>query len=146
MNKPNQTIADQAQGSSWNLWALMDPERWARPVLVQKHGWFIGYLSVLMLIYIAYIHQCEHRVRQISKIEKHNLELRSQYLFLKTELVRLGQLEKVVQRATALGYKEMRVPPLAIGHADLQKTGSSDNSILSIQSANPVNSGQSLQP
>ncbi|MFM8786191.1 MAG: FtsL-like putative cell division protein, partial [Bacteroidota bacterium] len=117
MKKPSHTTADQAQGSSWNLWSLLDPERWAKPVLVQKHGWFVGYLSVLMLVYIAYIHQCERRVRQISKIEKHNQELRSQYLFLKTELVRLGQLEKVVQRATAMGFKEMRVPPLAIGHA-----------------------------
>nr|MBM3932437.1 hypothetical protein [Sphingomonadales bacterium] len=121
MKKSSQTIADRAQGSTWNLWSLLDPERWAKPVLVQKHGWFIGYLSVLMLIYIAYIHQCEHRVRQISKIEKHNQELRSQYLFLKTELVRLGQLEKVVQRATVMGFKEMRVPPLAIGHADSKK-------------------------
>lgn len=128
MKKASQTIADQTQGSSWNLWALLDPERWARPVLVQNHGWFIGYLSVLMLFYIAYIHQCEHRVRQISKIEKHNQELRSQYLFLKTELVRLGQLEKVVQRATTKGFKEMRVPPLAIGHADMKKKSSTVNS------------------
>lgn len=135
MKKPSHTTADQAQGSSWNLWSLLDPERWARPVLVQKHGWFIGYLSVLVLVYIAYIHQCEHRVRQISKIEKHNQELRSQYLFLKTELVRLGQLEKVVQRATAMGYREMRVPPMAIGH-----------SATSIQSTLTVNSSKPQQP
>jgi hypothetical protein len=135
MKKPSHTIAEQAQGPTWNLWALLDPERWARPVLVQKHGWFIAYLSVLVLVYIAYIHQCEHRVRQINKIEKHNQELRSQYLFLKTELVRLGQLEKVVQRATAMGYREMRVPPMAIGH-----------SASSIQSTLTVNSSKPQQP
>ena len=56
MKKPSHTTADQSQGSSWNLWSLLDPERWAKPVLVQKHGWFIGYLSVMMLVYIAYIH------------------------------------------------------------------------------------------
>ena len=134
MKKASQPIADRTHASSWNLWVLLDPERWASPVLVQKHGLFIGYLSLLMMFYIAYIHQCEHRVRQISKIEKQNQELRSQYLFLKTELVRLGQLDKVVQRASVMGFVEMRVPPLALGHADLNKKPS------------PVKSAKPMQP
>jgi len=121
MKKAVQPQTENPESPTWNLWTLLDPERWARPVLVQRHGYFIGYLFLLMLLYIAYIHQCEQRVRQISKIEKHNQELRSQYLFLKTELVRLSQLDKVVQRASGLGFKEMRVPPLALSHSDLRK-------------------------
>jgi len=107
---------DQPQRQAWNLWAFLDPERWARPVMFRRHALFIGYLFLLMILYVAYIHQCERRVRQISKIEKSNQELRSQYLFLKTELVRLGQLERVIQRASVLGFREMRVPPLALGY------------------------------
>jgi hypothetical protein len=123
---PSQT--DQPQSQTWNLWEFLDPERWARPVLFRRHALFIGYLVFLMILYVAYIHHCERRVRQISKIEKSNLELRSQYLFLKTELVRLGQLERVIQRASVMGFKEMRVPPLALGYANLRTNSEGNNS------------------
>lgn len=116
MNKAMPTPMNQPQNQAWNLWSFLDPERWARPVLFQRHALFIGYLFLLMLLYVAYIHQCERRVRLISKIEKSNQELRSQYLFLKTELVRLGKLDRVIQRTSAMGFKEMRVPPLALGY------------------------------
>lgn len=128
---------NQTQHSAWNLWALLDPERWAKPVLVQKHGWFIGYVFFLIIVYVAYIHQCEKRVRQISKIEKSNQELRSQYLFLKTELVRLGQLDRVTQRASVLGFKEMRVPPLALEYADLRTISNRRKSIHPNKSLQP---------
>jgi hypothetical protein len=121
MKNSNSKETGQNQKPAWNLWKVLDPERWIRPAMVQRHGYFIGYLFLLSLVYIAYIYQCERRIRQISKIEKNNLELRSQYLFLKTELVRLGKLERVVQRASSMGFREMRVPPLALSPSDLTK-------------------------
>lgn len=102
---------------SWNLWTLLDPERWVQPDLMRRHGLFGIYLITLMILYIAHIHRCESLVRNMSLLEKSNQELRSQYLFLKTELVSLGQLERVSQRAMAMGLYPLRVPPLAINRS-----------------------------
>lgn len=95
----------------------MDPERWVQPDLMRRHGLFGIYLITLMILYIAHIHRCESLVRNMSLLEKSNQELRSQYLFLKTELVSLGQLERVSQRAMAMGLYPLRVPPLAINRS-----------------------------
>lgn len=102
---------------SWNLWTLLDPERWVQPDLMRRHGLFGIYLIMLMILYIAHIHRCESLVRNMSLLEKSNQELRSQYLFLKTELVSLGQLERVSQRALAMGLFPLRVPPLALNRS-----------------------------
>lgn len=102
---------------SWNLWTLLDPERWVQPDLMRRHGLFGIYLITLMILYIAHIHRCESLVRNMSLLEKSNQELRSQYLFLKTELVSLGQLERVSQRALAMGLFPLRVPPLALNRS-----------------------------
>ncbi|NBW32325.1 MAG: hypothetical protein EBR22_00010 [Cytophagia bacterium] len=99
---------------SWNLWTVLDPERWVQPDAMRRHGLFGVYLIALMILYIAYIHRCENLVRNMSLLEKNNQELRSQYLFLKTELVSLGQLERVSERALSMGLEPLRVPPLAL--------------------------------
>lgn len=104
----------QASTASWNLWTLLDPERWVQPNFIRRHGLFGLYLLGLMILYIAHIHRCESLVRNMSLLEKNNQELRSQYLFLKTELVRLGQLERVSERAAAMGMVPLRVPPMAL--------------------------------
>ena len=109
--------ADKPKSPSWNLWTLLDPERWVQPDLMRRHGLFGIYLIMLMILYIAHIHRCESLVRNMSLLEKSNQELRSQYLFLKTELVSLGQLERVSQRAMAMGLYPLRVPPLAINRS-----------------------------
>jgi hypothetical protein len=95
----------------------LDPERWVQPGLLRRHGLFGIYLITLMILYIAHIHRCESLVRNMSLLEKSNQELRSQYLFLKTELVSLGQLERVSQRALAMGLFPLRVPPLALNRS-----------------------------
>jgi hypothetical protein len=109
--------AAKPKSPSWNLWTLLDPERWVQPDLMRRHGLFGIYLITLMILYIAHIHRCESLVRNMSLLEKSNQELRSQYLFLKTELVSLGQLERVSQRAMAMGLYPLRVPPLAINRS-----------------------------
>jgi len=109
--------ADKPKSPSWNLWTLLDPERWVQPDLLRRHGLFGIYLIMLMILYIAHIHRCESLVRNMSLLEKSNQELRSQYLFLKTELVSLGQLERVSQRALAMGLFPLRVPPLALNRS-----------------------------
>jgi hypothetical protein len=109
--------ADKPKSPSWNLWTLLDPERWVQPGLLRRHGLFGIYLITLMILYIAHIHRCESLVRNMSLLEKSNQELRSQYLFLKTELVSLGQLERVSQRALAMGLFPLRVPPLALNRS-----------------------------
>jgi hypothetical protein len=109
--------AAKPKSTSWNLWTLLDPERWVQPDLMRRHGLFGIYLIMLMILYIAHIHRCESLVRNMSLLEKSNQELRSQYLFLKTELVSLGQLERVSQRALAMGLFPLRVPPLALNRS-----------------------------
>lgn len=109
--------AAKPKSTSWNLWTLLDPERWVQPDLMRRHGLFGIYLIMLMILYIAHIHRCESLVRNMSLLEKSNQELRSQYLFLKTELVSLGQLERVSQRALAMGLLPLRVPPLALNRS-----------------------------
>ncbi len=109
--------AAKPKSPSWNLWTLLDPERWVQPDLMRRHGLFGIYLIMLMILYIAHIHRCESLVRNMSLLEKSNQELRSQYLFLKTELVSLGQLERVSQRALAMGLFPLRVPPLALNRS-----------------------------
>ena len=109
--------AAKPKSTSWNLWTLLDPERWVQPDLMRRHGLFGIYLIMLMILYIAHIHRCESLVRNMSLLEKSNQELRSQYLFLKTELVSLGQLERVSQSALAMGLFPLRVPPLALNRS-----------------------------
>ena len=119
--------SNQSSGGTWNLWTLLDPERWVQPNFIRRHGLFGVYLLGLMILYIAHIHRCESLVRNMSLLEKSNQELRSQYLFLKTELVRLGQLERVSQRAAAMGMVPLRVPPMALNRRGSNlRTGDSD--------------------
>jgi hypothetical protein len=99
---------------TWNLWRLLDPETWVQPGWMQRHGSFGAYLLALVILYIAYLHRSERRVRQMSLLEQENQELRAQYLYLKTELVQLGKLNRVAPKAARLGLIPMRVPPLAI--------------------------------
>ncbi len=124
--------AAKPKSPSWNLWTLLDPERWVQPDLLRRHGLFGIYLIMLMILYIAHIHRCESLVRNMSLLEKSNQELRSQYLFLKTELVSLGQLERVSQRALAMGLFPLRVPPLALNRSvpenEIRRTSQSSTS------------------
>ncbi len=124
--------AAKPKSTSWNLWTLLDPERWVQPDLLRRHGLFGIYLIMLMILYIAHIHRCESLVRNMSLLEKSNQELRSQYLFLKTELVSLGQLERVSQRALAMGLFPLRVPPLALNRSvpenEIRRTSQSSTS------------------
>lgn len=125
--------ANQTSTGTWNLWTLLDPERWVQPNFIRRHGLFGVYLLGLMILYIAHIHRCESLVRNMSLLEKSNQELRSQYLFLKTELVRLGQLERVSERAAAMGMVPLRVPPMA-----LNRRGSNLHSAESDKMAHPT--------
>lgn len=83
---------------------------------------FIGFLSLLGLIYIANSHLAEKKIRRINKLGKEIKELKWEYINVKSELMFRSKMSEVSKSVEPLGLKQLSSPPQKIELAkDTQK-------------------------
>nr|WP_307735049.1 FtsL-like putative cell division protein [Chitinophaga nivalis] len=75
---------------------------------------FIGFLSVLALIYIANSHLAEKKIRRINKLGKEIKELKWEYINVKSELMFRSKMSEVSKSVEPLGLKQLSSPPQKI--------------------------------
>ena len=75
---------------------------------------FLGYLTVLAIIYISNSFYAEKTFRQIEKTNKELKELRFQYISSKSDLMFMGKLTEIAKRVKGLGLHETTIPPYKI--------------------------------
>ncbi|PSL33135.1 FtsL-like putative cell division protein [Chitinophaga ginsengisoli] len=75
---------------------------------------FIGFLSLLALIYIANSHLAEKKIRRINKLGKEIKELKWEYLNVKSELMFRSKMSEVGKAVEPLGLKPLNSPPQKI--------------------------------
>lgn len=75
---------------------------------------FILFLTLIGLGYIANGYYAEKSVREISRINSHLKELKSEYITTKSELMFMSNQSEVARAAAPLGLKESTVPPKKI--------------------------------
>ncbi|MFY0252360.1 FtsL-like putative cell division protein [Chitinophaga sp. 30R24] len=75
---------------------------------------FIGFLSVLALLYIANSHLAEKKIRRINKLGKEIKELKWEYINVKSELMFRSKMSEVSKSVEPLGLKQLSSPPQKI--------------------------------
>jgi hypothetical protein len=75
---------------------------------------FIGFLSLLALIYIANSHLAEKKIRRINKLGKEIKELKWEYINVKSELMFRSKMSEVSKSVEPLGLKQLSSPPQKI--------------------------------
>lgn len=75
---------------------------------------FIGFLSLLALIYIANSHLAEKKIRRINKLGKEIKELKWEYINVKSELMFQSKMSEVSKSVEPLGLKQLSSPPQKI--------------------------------
>ncbi|WP_147243386.1 FtsL-like putative cell division protein [Chitinophaga flava] len=75
---------------------------------------FIGFLSVLALIYIANSHLAEKKIRRINQLGKEIKELKWEYINVKSELMFRSKMSEVSKSVEQLGLKQLSSPPQKI--------------------------------
>ncbi|PSL50120.1 hypothetical protein CLV51_1011464 [Chitinophaga niastensis] len=75
---------------------------------------FIGFLSILALIYIANSHLAEKKIRRINQLGKEIKELKWEYINVKSELMFRSKMSEVSKSVEPLGLKELSSPPQKI--------------------------------
>ena len=81
---------------------------------VLKHAPFFIFLFVIALIYIGNGYYAEDSVRRAQGLENELKELRSEYIYTKSELMFSSKQSEVAQVVGELGLKESVVPPKKI--------------------------------
>ncbi|MGB0896127.1 MAG: FtsL-like putative cell division protein [Flavobacteriaceae bacterium] len=79
-----------------------------------KHWRFIGFTILLVLIMIASSHNAENKVYEIGKLDKKVKELRSEYVDLRSQLMKLKMESKVSEKMLVRGLKSSEEPPKKI--------------------------------
>lgn len=79
-----------------------------------KNWRFIGFSVFLVLIVIASAHQAESKVYTIAKLDKEVKELRSEYVDVRGQLMKLKMESKVARKVQSRGLKTSDVPPKKI--------------------------------
>jgi hypothetical protein len=79
-----------------------------------KNWRFIGFSILLVLIMIASSHNAEKKVFQIGDLDKKVKELRSEYVDLRSRLMKLKMESKVSEKMLARGLKPSEAPPRKI--------------------------------
>jgi len=75
---------------------------------------FIGFSVVLLLIMIASSHHAEKKVFAIGDLDSSVKELRSEYVDLRSQLMKLKMESKVAEKMKARGLRSSEVPPKKI--------------------------------
>ena len=78
---------------------------------------YLGYLTLLAIVYISNTYYAEKTFRQIEKIKIEMKELRFQYISSKSELMYYGKQTEIAKRVLPAGLKETKIPPFKIFYA-----------------------------
>jgi hypothetical protein len=78
---------------------------------------YLGYLTLLAIIYISNTYYAEKTFRQIERIKVELRELRFQYISSKSELMYYGKQTEIAKRVMPAGLKETKIPPFKIFYA-----------------------------
>ena len=78
---------------------------------------YLGYLTVLAIVYISNTYYAEKTFRQIETIKVELKELRFQYISSKSELMYYGKQTEIAKRVLSAGIKETTIPPFKIFYA-----------------------------
>jgi hypothetical protein len=81
---------------------------------VLKNAPFFIFLFAIALIYIGNGYYAEDTVRRAQSLENELKELRSEYIYTKSELMFSSKQSEVAQVVAAIGLKESVVPPKKI--------------------------------
>ena len=79
-----------------------------------KNWRFIGFSVLLLLVMIASSHHTEKKVFLIGDLDKKVKELRSEYVDLRSQLMKLKMESKVIVKMHKRGLKSSSVPPKKI--------------------------------
>ncbi len=79
-----------------------------------KHVPFVLFLAVLAIAYIAYGYYADNTIREVNKITNNLKELRSEFIYTKSELMFASKQSEVAKAAEPIGLKEPIVPPFKI--------------------------------
>jgi hypothetical protein len=79
-----------------------------------KNWRFIGFSVLLVLVMIASSHQAEKKVFLIGDLDKKVKELRSEYVDLRSYLMKVKMESKIVKKMNKRGLKPSEVPPKKI--------------------------------
>jgi hypothetical protein len=74
----------------------------------------IGFVTLLVIIYIGYNHHAEKTSREITKLEIEVENLRADYTTLKSDYMYSRLQSEVARRVADMGLKESKVPPQKI--------------------------------
>jgi len=82
---------------------------------------FILFLTLIALVYIANGYYAEKTVRSISRINSELKELKTEYIFVKSELMQLSNQSEIAKAVKPLGLEESTSPPKKIVVQAIQK-------------------------
>lgn len=85
-----------------------------------KHVPFILFGAVLATAYIAYGYYADDTIREVNKISNNLKELKSEFIYTKSELMFASKQSEVAKAAESIGLKEPIVPPLKIETDSIQ--------------------------
>ncbi|MEN8248166.1 MAG: FtsL-like putative cell division protein [Bacteroidota bacterium] len=74
----------------------------------------IGFVTMLIIIYIGYNHNAEKTNREINKLEREVENLRADYTTLKSDYMYSRLQSEVAKRVADMGLVESKVPPQKI--------------------------------
>ena len=74
----------------------------------------IGFVTLLVIIYIGYNHHAEKTSREITKLEVEVENLRADYTTLTSDYMYSRLQSEVARRVADMGLKESKVPPQKI--------------------------------
>lgn len=79
-----------------------------------KNWKFIIFLSILALIMISSAHSADKKVHKIAQINNEVKELRSEFVAIRSSLMKVKMESKVVNQLSKKGLKPSENPPLKI--------------------------------
>lgn len=75
---------------------------------------FIGFVALLMMLYITNRHYAENTIRKIDRLSKDVKELSWDHKSLSAELMKMSTQTEIAKRVDTLGLKERVEPPIKI--------------------------------
>ncbi len=75
---------------------------------------FVLFLACIALFYIDNGYYADDKIREVNKLSNNLKELRTEYIFTKSELMFASKQSEVAKSAEKLGLKEPVVPPVII--------------------------------
>ncbi len=75
---------------------------------------FVLFLACMALLYIANGYYADDKIREVNKLTNNLKELRTEYIFTKSELMFASKQSEVAKSAEKLGLREPVVPPVII--------------------------------